>query len=100
MKGLGLKPEVIRAGKANLFLSPIFRQTLSTISGASIELYNTDGSLGAARGAALGAGLYKSREEAFASLKVLETVDPVEEDTAVLAESYEKWKHALENNLR
>ncbi len=100
MKGLGLKPEVIRAGKANLFLSPIFRQTLSTISGASIELYNTDGSLGAARGAALGAGLYKSREEAFALLKVLETVDPVEEDTAVLAESYEKWKHALENNLR
>ncbi|MBR1995140.1 MAG: carbohydrate kinase, partial [Alistipes sp.] len=67
MRELGLKPDVIRAGKANLFLSPLFRQTLSTLTGARIELFNTDGSLGAARGGALGAGLYKSRDEAFRS---------------------------------
>ena len=34
---------------------PLFRQTLSTLTGARIELFNTDGALGAARGAALGA---------------------------------------------
>lgn len=100
MKELGLKPNVIRAGKANLFLSPIFRQTLSTLTGASIELFNTDGSLGAARGAALGAGFYKTREEAFASLKKLESVSPRPEDSAVLESAYSRWKQALESSLK
>ena len=49
MHGIGIAPSVIRAGKANMFLSPIFRNTLSGITGARIELYNTDGSIGAAR---------------------------------------------------
>ena len=56
MRGLGVRPDVIRAGAANLFLSPLFRQTLSTLTGARIELFNTDGALGAARGAALDGG--------------------------------------------
>ena len=100
MRELGLKPDVIRAGKANLFLSPIFRQTLATITGARIELFNTDGSLGAARGAALGAGLYKSREEAFASLRCLEVIEPCEADRAALDESYARWKQEIEKRLQ
>ena len=76
MKGLGLKPDVIRAGKANMFLSPLFRSTLSTLCDARIELFDTDGSLGAARGAALGAGLYKSPQEAFSTLEKLEVIEP------------------------
>jgi xylulokinase len=100
MRELGLKPDVIRAGKANLFLSPLFRQTLSTLTGARIELFNTDGSLGAARGAALGAGFYSSREEAFASLKCLEVVEPCEADREALERSYEKWKHEVEMRIK
>lgn len=100
MRELGLKPDVIRAGKANLFLSPLFRQTLSTLTGARIELFNTDGSLGAARGAALGAGFYASREEAFASLKCLEVVEPCEADREALERSYEKWKHEVEMRIK
>lgn len=99
MKGLGLKPDVIRAGNANLFLSSLFRQTLATLTGARIELYDTDGALGAARGAALGAGFYKSREETFASLEKMETVEPCEADSAVLKESYGRWKEELESRL-
>ncbi len=95
MRGMGLRPEVIRAGKANLFLSPLFRQTLSTISGARIELYDTDGALGAARGGALGCGLYKSRDEAFATLRKLETVEPAQDDKAALEEAYAGWLKAL-----
>ena len=95
MKGIGLKPNIIRAGKANLFLSPLFRQTLSTLTGADIELYDTDGALGAARGAALGAGLYKSREETFASLEKLETVTPYEKDKEALEEGFERWKNMV-----
>ncbi len=100
MREMGLKPNIIRAGKANLFLSPLFRQTLATISDVRIELYNTDGSLGAARGAALGAGLYKSREEAFASLTKLETIEPIAADRAALDKAYEAWKRTLEQKLQ
>ncbi len=100
MRDLGLKPDVIRAGKANLFLSPLFRQTLATLTGARIELFNTDGSLGAARGAALGAGLYKSREEAFRSLRCLEVIEPREGDRQALAKSYEAWKNEIVKRLQ
>ncbi len=99
MKEIGLRPNVIRAGKANLFLSPIFRQTLATLTDSSIELFNTDGSLGAARGAALGAGFYRTREETFASLKKLESVTPRPEDNEALEEAYGKWKQELDNKL-
>lgn len=100
MRELGLKPDVIRAGKANLFLSPLFRQTLSTLTNARIELFNTDGSLGAARGAALGAGFYKSREEAFRSLKCLDVVEPNVEDAEALEKSYQAWKREVELRIK
>lgn len=100
MKGLGLKPDVIRAGKANMFLSPLFRSTLATLCDASIELFDTDGSLGAARGAALGAGLYKSPDEAFASLERLEVIEPESGWKQALEDAYANWKSELENTLK
>lgn len=99
MKGMGLKPNVIRAGYANMFLSPVFAATLATLTGAKIELYNTDGSLGAARGAALGAELYKSRSEAFSGLAVMDTVVPDAADSDALEEAYFRWKSVVENTL-
>lgn len=99
MKDMGLKPNIIRAGNANLFLSPLFRQTLATLSGADIELYDTDGALGAARGAALGAGLYKSREETFASLAKMEVIHPGSHEKDVLEESFARWKDILGRSL-
>ncbi len=99
MREMGLNPNIIRAGKANLFLSPLFRQTLSTLCGARIELYNTDGALGAARGAALGAGLYSSREEAFASLEMLECITPIESEREATEAAYQSWKEELERIL-
>ncbi len=100
MKQIGLTPQVIRAGKANLFLSRPFRETLATLCDARIELYNTDGALGAARGAALGAGIYKSREEAFASLKLVEVTTPNSEIKAALEERYAEWCELLKSNLK
>lgn len=96
MKGIGVDTRLIRAGKANLFLSPLFRETLATIADAKIELYNTDGALGAARGAALGAGIYKTREEAFASLRKLEEINPNPAIKPALEEAYAEWKKRLE----
>lgn len=99
MRGLGLRPDVIRAGAANLFLSPLFRQTLSTLTGARIELFNTDGALGAARGAALGAGFYKTREEAFAALRRLEVVQPAQADKEALEAGYRAWVREVEKSM-
>jgi xylulokinase len=76
MESTGIQPRVIRAGKANMFLSPVFRETLAGITGATIELYNTDGSVGAARGAGIGSGYYSSPDDAFRNLVKLETVEP------------------------
>lgn len=106
MRGLGLKPDVIRAGKANMFLSPVFCRTLAALTGARVELFDTDGSLGAARGAALGAGFYKSREETFAGLHCVETVSPEDigicgaDSAAALEDAYSRWRGSVELGLR
>jgi len=92
MNEMGIETKTIRAGHANLFLSPIFRQTLANITGATIELYNTDGSVGAARGAGIGAGIYKDAREAFATLKKIVVVVPEPENVAASMAAYEKWE--------
>ena len=93
MEQMGLKVDKIHAGAANMFQSPIFRNTLSGISGAVIELYDTDGSVGAAKGAGLGAGIYKSTQEAFSTLERLSVITPDHQDE--YREAYEKWKSYL-----
>ena len=96
MQQIGINASVIRAGKANMFLSPIFRETLAGVTGATIELYNTDGSVGAARGAGVGAGYYKTFNEAFSNLKKLETVEPDKTKAAEYQAAYNNWKLALD----
>lgn len=100
MQNIGINAKVIRAGKANMFLSPIFRDTLAGISGATIELYNTDGSVGAARGAGIGSGYYKSISEAFSNLKKLETIEPNRVKATEYRTAYERWKTELEKAVR
>src|SRR5690606_5576521 len=92
MKSLGATGQVIRAGKENLFLSPVFREIFTSTTQTTLELYNTSGSEGAARGAAYGYGFYSSFEEAFESLKCLETIEPNKDFTSQYQEIYEEWK--------
>ena len=93
MEQMGLKVETIHAGNANMFLSKIFRETLAGVSGAAIELHDTDGAAGAAKGAGIGAGIYSSAREAFATLDRLEVILPSNRDQ--YREAYEKWKSHL-----
>lgn len=95
MHEMGLNPRVIRAGKANMFLSPIFRETLAGITHTPIELYNTDGAQGAARAAGIGVGHYASFEEAFQGLSLLESFEPDSRKIAEYEDAYNRWLEAL-----
>lgn len=99
MQQMGMDIKKIHAGKANMFLSPLFRDTLAGVSGATIELYDTDGSVGAAKGAGIGAGIYKDNNEAFASLDKLQVIEPNQADRAAYAEAYARWKEVLAGKL-
>ena len=100
MNGMGMDISIIRAGNANMFLSPVFRQTLAGVSGATIELYDTDGAAGAAKGAGIGAGIYASEKEAFSSLKKLTVIEPEAESSPQYQEAYRQWKKCLNNILQ
>ena len=82
----------IHAGKANMFLSPLFRNTLAGITGATIELYDTDGAIGAAKGAGIGVGIYKNSKEAFSSLQKINVIEPKASDMPAYEEAYLRWK--------
>ena len=95
MKEVGIDPQVIRAGEANMFLSKVFRQVLSCITGTVIHLYNTDGSIGAARGAGVGCGYYKSEKEAFNGLASVDITEPDIKRSGDYEMVYLRWKELL-----
>ena len=95
MEQMGMNIRRIHAGKANMFLSPLFRDTLASVSGATIRLYETDGSVGAAKGAGMGCGIYKDYDEAFSTLRLLETIEPDEKHQKEYQAAYEAWKEQL-----
>lgn len=94
MERMGMKIENIHAGNANMFLSPVFRETLASVSGAVISLMDTDGAVGAAKGAGIGAGIYATPKEAFSSLRTLDKIYPAA-DRAPYLEAYARWRETL-----
>lgn len=97
MEQMGMEMKRIHAGCANMFLSPLFRQTLANVTGSTINLYDTDGSIGAARGAGIGAGVYKSHREAFATLQQLNTIEPQVANVETTMEAYKRWKENIKH---
>ena len=95
MQQMGMDIKKIHAGKANMFLSPLFRNTLAGVSGATIELYETDGSVGAAKGAGIGAGIYADHDEAFATLEKLQVIEPDAAHRDEYQAAYAHWKETL-----
>ena len=95
MKSVGIQPAIIRAGNSNMFLSPVFRETLAGVTGAVIELYDTDGSQGAAKGAGLGAGIYPGFIETFNTLTKIATIEPIADDADKYHTAYNHWQKYL-----
>lgn len=96
MRKMGMDIKTIHAGKANMFLSKMFRDTLASTSGVTIDLLETDGSMGAAKGAGMGCGIYKDHDEAFASLKRVATIEPDVAHEGEYLEAYARWKECLQ----
>lgn len=99
MKETGVETKKIKAGEANMFLSPIFSNAFATLTGATVELYKTDGSQGAARAAGYGARIYKSLEETFSGLKSVRTIEPDENLREQYLDAYQNWAEVLKKQL-
>lgn len=95
MRQMGMDIQTIKAGHANMFLNPMFRLTLASVTNATIELYDTDGAAGAAKGAGMGVGIYKDSDEAFATLRHHATIEPDTKNHDAYIAAYERWKQTL-----
>jgi xylulokinase len=83
-----------------MFLSPLFAEAFATVTDSVVELFNTDGSQGAARGAGIGAGIYRGAEDAFVGLKPVKTIEPNEKLRAAYREAYSRWEEVLKGQLQ
>ncbi|KQC00762.1 xylulokinase [Pedobacter sp. Hv1] len=93
MRENGMQPKVIRAGKANLFLSDLFAQTFVDVTGVPVELYENDGSVGAALGAGIGAGIFKDAAAAFSQHELFKQLTP--QNSSAYESIYQDWKKQL-----
>lgn len=97
MEQMGMNIRKIHAGNANMFLNPVFRNTLAGITGATIELYDTDGSIGSAKGAGMGAHIYANHDEAFSTLERMAVIEPDVANQKAYEEAYDRWKSYINN---
>jgi xylulokinase len=99
MRAAGVEVRTVRAGNANMFLSPLFAEAFATVTEATVELYSTDGSQGAARGAGIGAGIYSRLEDAFVGLTPVKTIEPNEKLKLAYQDAYKQWDDILKQRL-
>jgi xylulokinase len=99
MQSMGMQLSRVRAGHANMFLSPLFREAFANVSGCVLELYNTDGAQGAARAAGVGAGVYPTFREAFSGMDMKAVCEPEQDKTRQYRDAYARWRHGLREKL-
>ena len=99
MRDMGIQLNTVKAGNANMFLSPLFAEAFATVTQATVQLYNTDGSQGAARGAGIGAGVYKGPDEAFVGLEPVKTIEPNDKLASAYQQAYAGWEEVLKQQI-
>jgi xylulokinase len=97
MRANGINPKVVRAGKANLFLSDVFTRSFAGVTNTAVEFYEGDGSYGAAIGAGIGAGIYKDAASAAKNRKPVGRIEPG--NSSQYDALYEKWKERLTDQM-
>jgi xylulokinase len=99
MTDMGLQIHRVRAGQANMFLSPLFREVFANTANVVIELYNTDGAQGAARAAGIGAGCY-TEADAFKGMECLATIEPDAKLQKQYSDIYQQWLEGLKHIIQ
>jgi xylulokinase len=99
MREMGLSANTVRAGYANMFLSPLFTEAFATVTDTAVELIRTDGAEGAARGAGVGAGVFAAPDEAFEGLETIRTVAPRSDRSTAYSDAYRRWMDLLSHQL-
>ena len=95
MEAMGVAVKTVRAGHANMFLSEVFASTFASTTGAVVELYNTDGAIGAARAAGVGAGIFKDYAASFTGMARQKIIQPDPHQQQLYSQGYAKWKEGL-----
>lgn len=98
LKELGLGIDKLRVGNDNLFQSGIFSETVATLADAPIEVVETTGAVGAARGAAFAKGQFSSLKEAVSGDQIVKTYGPSAQGQ-IYQEAYKAWKEDLNRLL-
>ncbi len=93
MRENGIAPNIIRAGNANLFKSKVFTEAFVNTLNVPLELYDVDGSVGAAKASGMGAGMYASSKEAFQHFTPNQTIEPTV--SKQYDELYQQWLASL-----
>ena len=93
MRENGMQPSVIRAGKANMFLSDVFTSSFVNATNIPVELHDCDGSVGAAKGAGIGVGFYNSPKDAFSNSIPIDLVEPTQ--SKLYDQLYAEWKELI-----
>jgi xylulokinase len=100
MGEMGVAVKKVRAGDANMFKSELFASVFSTLTGAQVDLYNTDGAQGAARAAGIGAGMYASASAAFENLRTVRSIVPDKKLSSLYKEVYGEWKELVAKEIK
>lgn len=92
MESMGMSIHTVKAGNANMFLSPVFRQVFANVTQAQVALYEADGAAGAALAAGIGFGHFSMSD---ASKKAIETIEPNIQSAKNYQQIYNLWLEKL-----
>jgi len=95
MSEMGMAPRSVRAAESNLFLSPLFRQMFADVTGAELQLVQTNGSLGAAIGGAIGQG-HINQADWLSKLNTQYSIQPDTKRSQWYGDLYQNWKARID----
>lgn len=98
LKEMGMDVDVMRVGNDNMFQSEVFAMTIATLLDCHIEVVDTTGAVGAARGAGVAIGTYGSLEEALSGIEPSKIYEP-RFNHAMCNQAYNYWQSCLDKTL-
>ena len=90
---------VIKAGNDNLFQSKVFVETLCSIIGNNIQIYNTNGAIGAARASTIEGNNFDYFKISSTGNDLVSEYEPKNNNEEYIL-AYEKWKKELNKKIK